>query len=135
MSEPRIFEVKIPYLDCFFSGTGDMFASLMLVRFREAVLETTGLLNRAFWISEDEVEATDLPLARAAERVLASMHEVLARTKQTRDEVLEKYDDMPRSVEDKKKRPLVACKAAEVGIIRNRRCLENPVVKFRAEKI
>src|SRR5882757_4191192 len=70
---PRIFGVKIPAIDCFFSGTGDMFAALMLVRLREAVFETDGLSNKDAWISEDTVEATDLPLARATEKVLASM--------------------------------------------------------------
>jgi len=134
-SKSRIFDVKIPQLDCFFSGTGDMFASLMLVRFREAVSEEEHLLNKASWISLDEVVATELPLARAVEKVLASMHEVLTSTKEKRDHVLLKYDNMPRSDENEKKRRLVACKAAEVGIIRNRRYLENPTAKFKAEKV
>ncbi|EDN97831.1 hypothetical protein SS1G_12685 [Sclerotinia sclerotiorum 1980 UF-70] len=71
-AEPRIFSIKIPAIDCFFSGTGDMFAALMLVRFKEAVCNVEGLLEKDAWISDDEVEATDLPLARATEKVLAN---------------------------------------------------------------
>ncbi|OJD12327.1 pyridoxal kinase [Emergomyces pasteurianus Ep9510] len=34
---PRLFKVEVPRLDCFFSGTGDMFAALTVARLREAV--------------------------------------------------------------------------------------------------
>ncbi len=58
-----------------------MFAALMLVRFREAVSNTDGLMETAAWVSGDEVEALDLPLARATEKVLASRKEVLEGTR------------------------------------------------------
>src|SRR5438477_8923301 len=61
--EARIFQVEVPKIDCYFSGTGDMFAALILVRLREAVSKTPGLANTAAWLSPDDVEATDLPLA------------------------------------------------------------------------
>lgn len=58
-----------------------MFSALMLVRMREAVYNTEGgLTERESWLSEDGVDALDLPLAKAAEKVLASMHEVLTKT-------------------------------------------------------
>lgn len=58
-----------------------MFSALMLVRMREAVYNTEGdLTERESWLSEDSVDALDLPLAKAAEKVLGSMHEVLTKT-------------------------------------------------------
>ena len=135
---PRIFGVKIPAIDCFFSGTGDMFAALMLVRLREAIFEREGLSEKDSWVSEDDVEATDLPLARATEKVLASMHYVLTKTKEKRDAILEKYNSslLGRGEEDDmKKFHLVKSKAAEVALVRNVEALKNPDVKFRAKKV
>ena len=132
-AEPRIFEIKIPAIDCFFSGTGDMFAALMLVRLREAVHNIEGLMKTKSWVSEDEVEATELPLAKACEKVLASMHEVLSRTKVSRDAELEKYQGVDWAGDEKKKR-LVESKAAEVRLVRNLDCLRHPDVKFKAER-
>lgn len=135
---PRIFGVKIPAIDCFFSGTGDMFAALMLVRLREAVFATADLANKAAWVSDDDVNATDLPLARATEKVLASMHDVLTKTKEKRDEEIKKYRAKVKGIggeEDHKTFRLVQSKAAEVRLVRNLNALKNPVVKFRAEKV
>ncbi|KAI0483235.1 Ribokinase-like protein [Xylariaceae sp. FL0804] len=109
---PRLFRIHFPVLDGYFSGTGDMFAALMVVRLREAVFtdhyhhkkhhshshhhhrdndehdddndgngdDDDDVRNTRSWLSPDVVPPLDLPLARAAEKVLASMHEVLART-------------------------------------------------------
>lgn len=134
---PRIFGVKVPAIDCFFSGTGDMFAALMLVRLREAVFEREGLANKDAWVSEDDVDATDLPLARATEKVLASMHDVLTKTKEKRDEEIEKYNTRVQGIgeDDDKRFRLVQSKAAEVRLIRNLDALKNPVIKFRAERV
>ncbi|TGO31161.1 hypothetical protein BPAE_0001g00550 [Botrytis paeoniae] len=137
-AEPRIFSIKIPAIDCFFSGTGDMFAALMLVRFKEAVCNVEGLLEKDAWISDNEVEATELPLARATEKVLASMHEVLAKTKIARDEEIEKWKNVVggrAKDEDSKREGLVRSKAAEVRLVRNVHFLKNPVVRFRAESV
>jgi len=134
---PRIFGIKIPAIDCFFSGTGDMFAALTLVRFREAVYNTEGLSTTAAWVSGDEVQATELPLAKAAEKVLASMQEVLTRTKLRRDEEIAKYRaelEASGAEEDEKKFHLIKTKAAEVRLVRNLECLKNPVIHYRAEK-
>ncbi|KAJ4385175.1 putative pyridoxal kinase [Neurospora sp. IMI 360204] len=79
--QPRAFQISFPAIDCYFSGTGDMFSALMLVRMREAVYNTEGgLTERESWLSDDAVDALDLPLAKAAEKVLGSMHEVLTKT-------------------------------------------------------
>ncbi|TAQ84837.1 hypothetical protein B7494_g6841 [Chlorociboria aeruginascens] len=131
---PRIFGFKIPQIDCFFSGTGDMFAALMCVRLREAVCEVEGLGDTAAWVSGDEVEAVDLPLAKATEKVLASMHEVLTKTKESRDEEVERYQNRVRGKEiDEKRLKLVKSKAAEVRLVRNLKSLKDPVIRFKAE--
>jgi pyridoxine kinase len=134
---PRMFRVQIPNIDCFFSGTGDMFAALILVRLREAVFATEGLADKDAWVSEDDVDATDLPLAKATEKVLATMHAVLTNTKEKRDEEIAKYNArvQGRGEEDQKRTRLVESKAAEVRLVRNLKSLKNPVVKFRAEKV
>lgn len=137
-ASPRIFGIKIPAIDCFFSGTGDLFAALMLVRLREAVNNTPGLMETAAWASGDEVEATELPLATATEKVLASMHEVLTRTKTSRDAELERYHDRVGardSEKDAKRLKLVSSRAAEVRLVRNVDCIRSPDVKFTAEEV
>lgn len=115
-----------------------MFAALMLVRLREAVYEQEGLVEKTAWVSEDEVAATDLPLARAAEKALASMHGVLTNTKEKRDEEVERYHKRVGGLgqeEDKKRIHLMQSKAAEVRLVRNLDSLKNPVVRFKAETI
>lgn len=137
-SNPRIFGVKIPAIDCFFSGTGDMFAALMLVRFREAVNNVPGLMETAAWVSNDSVEAQELPLAKATEKVLASMHEVLTKTKESRDAELDKYNKQVGgrdALSDEKKLRLIKSKAAEVRLVRNLKALKDPDVQFRAETV
>jgi pyridoxine kinase len=135
--EPRTFSIRIPAIDCFFSGTGDMFAALLLVRLREAVFNTPGLSETDAWKSENDVKATELPLARAAEKVLASMHAVLTKTKESRDQELELYKKKVTGTDtpDGKKMKLVTSKATEVRLVRNLRSLKNPEVMFRAEDV
>ncbi|KAJ3522027.1 hypothetical protein NM208_g13033 [Fusarium decemcellulare] len=97
----RFFKIVFPSIDCYFSGTGDMFGALMVIRMREAVYHADERLrNTASWLSDDSVSATDLPLARAAEKVLASMHEVLSKTCEGMRKVVDKTMD-----EDETRRP------------------------------
>ncbi|TVY90201.1 putative pyridoxal kinase [Lachnellula willkommii] len=128
-AKPRIFGVKIPTIDCYFSGTGDMFAALMLVRLREAVSNIEGLMSKPSWVSDDDVEATELPLARALEKVLASMHGILAKTKERRDEEMDKFNNRVKGFgeESEKRLKLARSKAAEVRL--------HPEVRFRAENV
>jgi pyridoxine kinase len=137
---PRIFEVKIPKIDCYFSGTGDMFAAMMVIRLREEVSKTDGLSSTAAWRSPDDVEATELPLATAAARASASMQCVLMRTKEARDEELKRFKDRvskgPWDVdEDDKQFHRIVTKSSEVRLVRNLECLRNPELEFSAEKV
>lgn len=133
--KPRIFTIKVPVIDCFFSGTGDMFAALILVRLREAVFNLTGLSNVDSWVSNDNVESTELPLAKATEKVLASMQEILTRTKVQRDAEWEKYQRHAGVGEDEKRDRLARSKAAEVRLVRNIPLLRHADVKFQAERV
>lgn len=81
-------------------------------------------------MSPDEVEATELPLAKAAEQVVASMHTVLQKTKVARDEALE---GMPELEREREKLGVRRMKAAEVRIVRNVADLRESKVVWRAE--
>jgi len=124
---PRLWRIDVPAYPIFFSGTGDMLAALMSFRLREAVF-AAGLQNTARWWTPDGVGATELPLARAAERALASMHCVLGRT----------YEEYLVEVEGIKGDGLEAhlrrTKAAEVRVVSNAHILRDPpdVEKHRA---
>ncbi|KAA6415412.1 MAG: pyridoxine kinase [Lasallia pustulata] len=135
-STPRLFKIDVPAIDCFFSGTGDMFAALTVVRLREAVAAAK-LGSTRSWISPDDVEATDLPLARATEKVLASIQVVLEKTKTARDEALERMSGplgtLERERDSEKRLHLRKTKAAEVRVVRNVADLKEPKVVFRAE--
>ena len=138
--KPRIFQLSVPSLPCFFSGTGDMFAALMVVRLREAVSKLTSPLSTtASWKSEDDVAAVDLPLARATELALASMQEILARTMIARDKELAALEDKKiegeTDEEKKKKLHLRKTRAAEVRLVRNLDCLRSPGMKLKAAEV
>ena len=135
---PRTFKIDVPAIECFFSGTGDMFAALTVVRFREAVTEAN-LSGIKSWISADDVEATDLPLAKAAEKVLGSMHAILVKTKKARDQELERIGG-PLGVIEKEKDSekifgLRCTKAAEVRVARCLEDLRSPRTDWKAEAL
>ena len=123
-----------------------MFAALTVVRFREACLHA-GLLDKKSWMSDDEVPAVELPLARSCEKVLSSMQMVLEKTVKARDEAMRRYDGegggKTDSVEvgwegvnggdlEEQKRYLAETKAAEIRVVRNVADLRSPEVKFKA---
>ena len=133
---PRIFKIDIPAIDCFFSGTGDMFAALAVVRLREAVIRAD-LGSKKSWISPDDVRAIDLPLARASEKVLGSMHAVLTKTKKARDQELDSMGGplgvLEKEKDSEKHLALRKTKAAEVRITRCLGDLRQP--KFDCEAV
>ncbi|SPO00963.1 related to pyridoxal kinase [Cephalotrichum gorgonifer] len=129
--EARLFKITFPAIDCYFSGTGDMFAALTVVRMREAVHATPGLDTVPSWISDDSVDALDLPLARAVERVIGSMHEVLSKTSAEMKQALEGIT-IP---EDAGQARLAKSKAAELRLVRNLSCLRSPSEDFKAVRI
>ena len=134
--QPRLFKILFPAIDCYFSGTGDMFAALMVVRIREAVQRVPGLSERRSWRSDDGVAPLDLPLARAAERVLASMHEVLSKTQAGMQASI---DETRRAVEEGRledhpnREHLLSSRAAELRLARNLGSLAEPTTEFRAQ--
>ena len=137
----RLFSITFPVFDAYFSGTGDMFAALMVVRMREAVASSS-LKDKASWLSDDDVGALDLPLAKAAEKVLASMHEVLSRTCEAmqaeldRELVGEPTKEEGLSEEERaKKVHLLKSSAAELRLARNWGCLRGPAIEYRAVKL
>ena len=118
-----------------------MFAALTVARLREAVTSTPGLSATNSWLSPDDVEATELPLAQAAEKVVASMQAVLKKTKDERDKVLGVMEmggeQGAMEQEAGNVGHLRRTKAAEVRVVRNLRELREPrdVDRFRARRL
>ncbi|KAI1307842.1 Ribokinase-like protein [Xylaria venustula] len=144
--KPRLFTIQFPVFNAYFSGTGDMFAALMVVRMREAVTSgaDSSVRHTASWLSPDDVEATDLPLARAAEKVLASMHEVLLRTcEQMPSDLATAISRLAvrRGIDEDAIRGdadtmhLLKSHAAELKLTRNLGCLRDPTIEYRANKM
>ncbi|GAO14380.1 hypothetical protein UVI_02055060 [Ustilaginoidea virens] len=133
----RLFQITFPSIDCYFCGTGDMFGALITARMREAVGRVPGLVDRASWLSDDSVAPTELPLARATEKVLASMHEVLTKT---RDDMQAVMDRTRASLaeEDRasgKGEQQIKSKASELRLVQNLPSLQDPRVQFRARDV
>lgn len=143
---PRLFKIQVPKLGCFFSGTGDMFAALMVARLREACAESDGdLFSQAGWMPDDDVAAVDLPLARATEKVLSSMQMVLEKTMAARDAEMAGFGNSPgasvggvegegnpNNDSEAKRRYLALTKAAEVRVVRNATDLVKPEERYKA---
>lgn len=141
-NRPRPFRIKIPLIKCTFVGTGDMLAALMLVFFRKAVCDTAGLSDTPHWCSDDKVKSTDLPLAKAAEKSLAGINDVLHATKLIYDVEMESYYQKVGGIEaahanetSRAQHQLAKSKAAEVRLVRNIPRLKSPTVNFTAEML
>lgn len=115
-----------------------MFAALILVRLREAA-QAASLGSVKSWISPDEVDGVDLPLAKAAEKVMGSMHAVLVKTKRTRDHLLQAFtnggDTDTHEGPHQERMRLREAKAAEVRVAQCLEELRSPNILFRAESI
>ncbi|KAK0353472.1 putative pyridoxal kinase [Friedmanniomyces endolithicus] len=145
--KPRLFRITVPALAVFFSGTGDMFASLMVARLRQAA-QDAHLLDKPSWRSPDEVSAPDVPLARAAEKVLASMHAALKDTAEHYEAAAKKWTEEGQgerksgkgdeaSEEKDTQRHLALTRAAEVRVVRNMKALVSPpnLGSFKAQAV
>lgn len=131
----RLFKIVFPSIDCYFCGTGDMFGALTVVRLREAVSAVPGLASVASWISPDDVGPLDLPLARAAEKVLASMHELLSRTSEGMKAVVDRTAARLPEPADERTQQILRSKGSELQLVRNLECLRSPATEFKATTV
>ncbi|ODA81820.1 hypothetical protein RJ55_00325 [Drechmeria coniospora] len=133
----RLFQITFPAIDCYFCGTGDMFGALMAMRMREAVEAVPGLRQQPHWLSGDDVPVLELPLAKAAAKVLASMHQILTLTKDAMPAIIERtkatLSDQDKA--DNGKAHAIMSKAAELQLTQNLDCLRAPTVEFKATAI
>ena len=124
-----------------------MFAALTVVRLREAAA-AAGLLDTKAWMSPDDVSAVDLPLAKAAVKVLESMQVVLEKTMKNRQEAMDEYekggkkgsvgggvDGVDGGDSEGKKRYLTETRAAEIRVVRNVKDLKEPEHRYKAEAL
>jgi pyridoxine kinase len=145
--KPRLFRIDTPQLPLFFSGTGDMFAALTIPRLIEAVQATPDLSSKPSWRSPDDVPAESLPLAKAAQKVLASMQACLAKTAETCHEKMAAYDALAEKEgrgqgdeaeeEKTRKRHLALMNASEVKVVRYVKELLDPpdLERFRPRAV
>ena len=132
---PRLFGIEFAAIDCPFTGTGDMFAALTAVRFRNAVA-AAGLAATKSWVSPNDVEPGELPLASALELVVASMHAVLLKTKAARDEALEAArSEIELDGSSEKRMRLRMAKASELRVVGNLADLKDPEVFWRVKAL
>jgi pyridoxine kinase len=130
--KPRLFRIDTPQLPLFFSGTGDMFAALTIPRLIEAVHAAStpefDLHSKPSWRSPDDVSAEELPLAKACQKVLASMQAILTKTTESCQKKMAAYDARvakegrggsgEADEEDNKRRHLALMNASEVTVPR-----------------
>jgi pyridoxine kinase len=125
---PRLFRIDVPYYPVYFTGTGDMFAALLVARFRETASQA-GLLSQPSWASPDSVRPAELPMAKAAEKVVSSMQAILKKTFEAFEaerSAIEDHDSRAGPGEDDgdeeepgKKKRLLLTKAVELRVVRN----------------
>ena len=115
-----------------------MFAALTVVRLREAVIEAN-LSGTKSWVSANDVKATDLPLAKAAEKVIGSMNAILVKTKEARDRELGGMGGplgvMEKEKDSEKRLGLRRTKAAEVRVVQSLEDLRWPRTEWKAEAL
>ncbi|KAF1951927.1 Ribokinase-like protein [Byssothecium circinans] len=147
--KPRLFRIDLPLLPLFFSGTGDMFAALTVPRLIEAVhaSSTPELSSKPSWRSPDDVPAAELPLAKACQKVVASMQAILAKTTEQCHEKMKVYDARAEKEgcgqgeeaeqERQKRRHLALMNASEVKVVRYIKEITNPpnVEKFKPRAV
>ena len=139
-----MFRIDTPALPLFFSGTGDMFAALTVPRLIEAVQHAPpeqNLKNTASWRSPDDVAAQDLPLAKAVQKVLASMQAVLGKTAEDCRLKMKEYDERIArgggGEQGEKDRHLALTNASEVVVPRHVASLIDPpdLERFRPRAV
>ena len=123
-NKPRPFYIEAPVIECYFVGTGDLFAALLLVRLHPFADQL---------IPPMHVNAVDLPLAKALVFVIASIQEVLTNTRCEMNKQLKREGDV-ESLAEKDKRVHIM-RAAELRLVQNQSSLTQPRVKVRAVSI
>ena len=118
--EPRPFMIEVPIIDGPFVGTGDLFASLLLIQLHSYA---GGL------VPHDQVTTHNLPLAKAAELVIASIQGVLKNTKIAMDREAEK-DSNENSFRERE-RLVRKMRAAELRLVGSQEALLRPEVTAR----
>jgi pyridoxine kinase len=109
-----------------------MFAALMVARFREAVAGTKATKTESR-IPPDNIEGVELPLAKAMQKAVAGIQEVLEKTKRARDTEMEVVVEILEEKDSEKRLHLSQMKAAEVKLVRNMQSLRSPALRFKAK--
>jgi pyridoxine kinase len=132
----RAFVIDAPYFPAYFVGTGDTFAALITARLRNEA-SRAGVLDVNGWVSQDSVQELDLPLAKAAELVVASMQALLSKTYKRYEAVKAEEKETGSGEAYEKEKHLRLMKAVELRIVGNVKDLTNPpdAEQYRARTI
>jgi pyridoxine kinase len=135
-STPRPFMIEAPYHPAYFVGTGDAFAALMTARLRHQA-QKADLLGVDGWVSGDAVPALELPLAKSAELVVASMQAILLKTFERHEDVGRSLDTAGSEALSAQERHLRLTKSLELRVVGNVSDLIDPpdVEQYRAREI
>ena len=126
-----------------------MFAALTIPRLIEAVhsSSTPNLASKPSWRSPDDVKAEELPLAKACQKVLASMQSILATTTEKCNEEMTRYDARAAkeghgkgeedTLDREKRRHLALMNASEVKVPRFIKEINDPphLERFRPRAV
>ena len=131
-----------------------MFAALTVPRLIEAIhlssTEGTPSLNlssRASWQSPDDVPADELPLAKACQKVLASMQHILGNTAEKCEAAMREWDSRAKkegcgsgdedAQDRERRRHLALMNASEVKVVRHVYALVHPpdLERFKPRKV
>ncbi|RUS31795.1 Ribokinase-like protein [Jimgerdemannia flammicorona] len=110
IATPRQFFVSFPTYPGYFTGTGDLFSALLVARLTEALEE-----------EEAGAGASDLsPLARAVLKVVASVSQVVKRTRERQKNFVAEGEGKPGEAE--------IVRRCELQVVQGKKEIENPVV-------
>ncbi|RUP49023.1 Ribokinase-like protein [Jimgerdemannia flammicorona] len=110
IATPRQFFVSFPTYPGYFTGTGDLFSALLVARLTEALEE-----------EEAGAGASDLsPLARAVLKVVASVSQVVKRTRERQKNFVVEGEGKPGEAE--------IVRRCELQVVQGKKEIENPVV-------
>ncbi|KAK9474897.1 Ribokinase-like protein [Dipodascopsis tothii] len=127
---PRPFYLRLPFIDQYFTGTGDLFAALLADRFHRYTNGNTVELA-------DSTPASELPLVSAVRDVSTIVQSVLRRTHQhvidTQDRPVPAALLSSYGMDAAKAKRIRDMKYGELQLISSQDAIRNPVVTVEAE--
>ncbi|OLL22201.1 putative pyridoxal kinase [Neolecta irregularis DAH-3] len=110
---PRAFQIEFPLIDKPFRSTGDLFAALLIAQY-----------DKICKAIDDETTVLGLPLLKAAEHAIGSMHGVLQKTLVHMEKELQKHGEAGAEMD-------VIRKSSELRIVQSQQEILRPCEHYR----